>query len=488
MYYSFNKSTPIILYGAAAIGQIMYHVLSAQNYNLSGFIDKRASEMESYCNLPVWDISNKFLNLNSIVIVSVKNVFEHEQIVNLLIKRGFHNLIYKSANVLNNCASQEEIAISNIYDAILDSRLIQEQDVSVTDQAHIYDYFDHAYICREGDYVYAHIPNEFVYTNNYPVDESKWGNVNIMAFFPHVRFFKFLLGDMTQNPMHYLKEYCIYTAPKNMEITNGWKENVIRNRSMILEQMNFHSEIDPDFFLRNAPEAEWNKKGYFNLKSGKHRAAFSAAKEYKFVTLKISNQDYAEFLNMDNAKRLAHYMQEKNIELQIPVCNPMFYNYPMISNEYYNKMLLYYSAFIMEREYLKNGNLRLDHLRMVECTEDVWGISGHFSRMGMEVYKVGVKNVELFKLLSELLYVNKIRLINEEALESLKADYLCIESNSIELVKITAAKFEAENLILVCDYNWLPEIEGYVQESGGISAFKGDHFIHSVNYKRKEGL
>lgn len=484
--FDFCKEASILLYGAAAIGNIMYNTLSSQGYNVNGFVDKRADEITNYLGYPVWKIEEKSLDRNSIVIVSVKNVFEHEQIVDRLISNGFFNLIFKPLAVLNGNGTEHEKCLSVLYDSILENKVLENMQIKCTFHANIYTFQDYALYSEKKDEVIAKIPLEFVYTNNYTSQESKWGNINILSFFTHVHFFKFLLGDSDKNPEYYIDEYCIYTAPKEVTITEGWKKNVVRNRLMILEQMNAANELEPNFFLRNAPTAIWNSKGYFNLTSGKHRAAFFAAKNYKYIPLRVSKKDYELYCAKESTEKLIWFINDKyKKNITLPINNPFFYKYPLLTNEYYYSFLAYYSDYIAVRSYFSENILEWNKITFLEKSNDLCGVGGHFSRMGSNVYKIlnSEDNIELFELIQETLHIPAITLVPETEIDRLAPDYFFIESNDQNLITTYANRVVSKNLIVTCDIFCRPKIEGYQFISTGITAYKQECFIHTLNYE-----
>lgn len=484
--FNFDKKVPILLYGAAAIGNIMYNTLLLQGYSVKGFIDKRAYEITEYLDHPVWKIEDDDLDKNSIIIISVKNVFEHEQIVDKLINNGFYNLIFKPLAVLNGNGTKHEKCMSVLYDRILENKMIKDMEIECTFHANIYTFQDYAlYSEKEGE-VIAKIPMEFVYTNDYDPNESKWGNINILSFFTHIHFFKFLLGDCNKNPEYYVNEYCIYTAPEEVAITESWIKNVVRNRLMILEQMNAANELEPDFFSRNAPTAVWNSRGYFNLTSGKHRAAFFAAKNYKYIPLRISKSDYEHYCAKENTEKLIHLVSNKYKKyITLPINNPFFYRYPLLANEYYYNFIAFYSDYIAVKEYFPKKILEWDKMSFLEKSNDLYGVGGHFSRMGSRVYKISnfENNIELFKLVQETLHIPNIVPLTETEIDNLVPDYFFIESDDQELIAAYANRVLSKNLIVICNTSCMPEITGYHFRSIGITAYKQDHFVHTLNYE-----
>lgn len=487
--FIFDKNAPILLYGAAAIGNIMHENLKQQHFHVIGFMDKRACELSEFRGLPVYSMDDSRLSpkerSNIVVIVSVKNVFEHEQIVLELLKCGYRRVIYKSKSVLNGHATEDREALSTQYDIILANQSVEEKEFAETDTVEINEYKDNAVIFEEDTSIIVNLPMEFIYTNDYRQSESKWGNVNILSFFTHLGFFRFLSGDTAHSYEDYVNEYCIYTAPSSVSITEGWKNNVVRNRAMIFEQMNLSSELDSDFFIRNAPEAKWNKKGYFNLTSGKHRAAFFASKNQKFMPIKISKEDYQAFLVLSKADELNRLLQDNYVaELPLPIQHPYFYNYPCIAHEYYQKMISYYSDFIAQKIYSPSKELKWNRLTIIEITENPYGILNHFSRMGCNTYRVGEKKYEK-NIFNDILHSSDIIELQPEAIPSVSVDYMFIETDDLYHLNKMLEKFSPKYCILTCDIHFVPAIEHYRLLHTAFRTYKENRLI-SVLCLQKE--
>lgn len=485
--FLFNQDSNIVMYGAAAIGNIMYDNLTGQGFRIKGFIDKRAYEISEFRGVPVWQIDDKRLSMaereSMVIIVSVKNVFEHEQIVMKLLNCGYKKIIYKSKSVLNNCATDDRIALSDLYDAILANEHINNQQLFETESAIIHDYKDSAIISDDGDYVITHLPMEFVYTNNYLKDESKWGNVNILSFFTHLGFFRFLAGENGESYEDYINEYCIYTAPESVEITDGWKMNVVRNRAMIFEQMNLASELDADFFVRNAPEAVWNEKGYFNLTSGKHRACFFAAKDYKYMPVKISKADYDSFLNIKKADALNEYLQKSGCSvLALPVSHPYFYNYPCLSNEYYRKFISYFSGMIAREIYFPEKYLHWNTVSVAEVSDSPYGLINHFSRMGSKAYRIGKPAAET-ELFNDVLHTHNITALSPDETAYPEIDYLLVEADDTEKLQTIISKLHPKRCIVTCNEAEMIDIKGYKMKAPAFRTYKGEKFVSVVCFE-----
>lgn len=482
--FTFNKKNRIILYGAASIGAIVLNNLKKQGFSIAGFIDKRANEIEEFEGYPVYSMNDNRLTYQYRkqvnVVVSVKNVFEHETIVAELLNHGYENLIYKSRIILNNrnINNLGKRLLSDLYDGLLCGEFEQVLTLEKTDSVQLNDFSDYALVQSDGDIVLAHIPLEFIYTNDYNTEESKWGNLNIMGLFTHLGLFRKVLGNSKQTHENYVEEFCVHSAPKTVKITERWKENVIRNRTMIFEQMNIMSEIDSNFFIRNAAEAKWNQRGYFNLTSGKHRASFFATKNYKYMPLKISHEDYNLFLNMEYASSLSTLLSDTPM-LSSPIAHPYFYRFSCLSNEYYYNLISYYTDYIVQKKYTE-CNLEFHKISIADFNNE-WGVAGHFSRMGFDTYRIG-ELTEDYLLRKKLLHTTRIKDIDVKELELLDIDFLFYENNNVNEIQLMLDQYCVSNLVLTCNKKNPPELEGYQIIDCGFTAYHNDRFVYTRCY------
>ena len=390
--FVFSSRSGIILYGASSIGHLMFEKLSSAGYKIAGFIDKRAEEIKEYMGVPVWTVSSVPKEIkagdDTVVFVAVKNVFEHQTIAALLTENGFHNIIYKPYNSIINNSSDYDRKMSAVYEQVFDGKLDGEILVDATLQiAGSYD-TDYGISQKENGYVTALIPVDFIYTNDYRNTEmEKWGNINILAFFTHLRFYGFLQGDMEAGYSDYLNEYCIYTAMLDgkIKITEDWKSNVLHNRAQIYDEMCRALMMDHEFFFRVPPQAVWNERGYFNLTSGKHRATFLAAKGQYLIPLQVTERDYTVFLNMDVFKAAQKYLA-KGYRGNGYVPHPYCYRISGISYTYYG-LISAIVRVLAERSYKENGRIRFDKLTILEDTGDNGVLGAFFARMGSRVLR-----------------------------------------------------------------------------------------------------
>lgn len=454
--FALSNCSNVILYGAASIGAIVKEKFEESGRQICGFIDKRASEIDSFLSLPVWSadaVPLKFERENTVVIVAVKNVFEHDAIANILLEQGFHNIIYKPYGILYDCATSKEKEINQVYECIMNDQIhtcnrvfipctMKREEVSLIDFS----------IIEDGSMVKAYIPIEFVYTNNY-TDEGmrKWGNINILALFTHLQYFRYLAGNFNASYQDYLNEYCIYTASiKNViEITQGWKDNVLRNRAMIYEQMNLSLEIDSDFFVRSAAEAVWNDKGYFNLTSGKHRSSFLASRGYRHIPLKISQSDYLKFANQVEAQKVQCYLAERGDKpFNTPIPNSFFYRRTHLGRELYYGLIERYSCILAKELFEQNKEICFGKIRILELLSDHNMLARHFAKMGCDVSCLA--EGEMDTLLDDMLYTTGL-LKYEDELQENTYDVVFWNAKAIPAMVEDLKRVKVKKLIVVCN-------------------------------------
>jgi hypothetical protein len=423
-----------ILYGAASIGNIAKESLEKSGFSVIGYIDKRAFELSSYNDLPVWsleDIPKEYINSKTCVFISVKNVFEHEEIAEKLLEKGFQNVIYKPYSVLLGYGTDSEYRLAELYEELFLGKCIEEITLPPMTQSQIL--HDFALIRDENSTITANIPLEFVFTNDYQNGGmQKWGNVCILAFFTHINFFRFLNNQEDAKPDDYLQEYCVFTAKLqgNIQVTDAWKNNVLENRTQIYEQMKAAMDLDPDFFIRNAAEARWNdSKKYFNLISGKHRATFQAALGKKYIPLKISKEDYDLFLHSNEIKTIMQLLRETKQELLVP--HPYFYRGMFIKDRSEQHFLSWFARYYGEKLYRENNKICFEKLKIMDFSEDFGNFARFCKRLGCKVQRItsqGLLELQLNKLCyaEDIIYDKRINSEN---------NIIIIEANIIESIE-----------------------------------------------------
>ncbi len=400
----------IILYGAASIGGLVFEKLkNNSDWNVLGFIDKRAEEIKCYCDLPVWNLkeSASHCTENTVIFLAVKNVYEHEIIAGEIFgELGCNLIVYKPYVTLLGCGSDRDIILAKIYDLIFDGMSIDGYKIPAYEDVGS-DLYDYAICEKTDDYIVVYIPVEYVFTNVYYGQMEKWGDINVASFYTHIGFFRYNMGYDDGDYKCYLRDYCEFTAriSGKIKITDAWKDNVIRNRIQIYEQMREASEIDPAFFIRNAATAEWNKqKKHFNLTSGKHRATFLAAMRRRYIPLRISCLDYKEYLNEKMVASVSTLLRKHKYDNVIP--HPFFYRGAYTSDNGRYDILLFLLYLFGKRMASICGKVDLNRVYVIDMLDDEGEYARFLQCVGCDVCRIKINPDEFEVALNDLMHSN----------------------------------------------------------------------------------
>ena len=326
--FLFDKSSNILLYGAASIGTIFHDILTSGGYRIDGFMDSRAFEIRCFKNLPVWNPEDVPGELDEyVVIISVKNVFEHSSIAKGLVGHGFRNIIYRPLSVIRGNGTAEEKLLNAAFDSIERKKLDDiPSSLPISCSLSGHKFSNRAIICDEGEQLVARVPVKLIYTNLNVQDQSIWNDISIFNLKPHLALYSYA-SEEGDYPQAYV-DFCINAAKaQGITITDSWIKNILRNRCMIYEEMSQNLELDPEFFIRNPPDVKWNKKGYFNLSGGKHRASFFAFRKMRYMPVCMSKQDYQTWLNPTVLDIILPMMSIIDSWPE-PIPHPFFYDFP----------------------------------------------------------------------------------------------------------------------------------------------------------------
>lgn len=432
--FCLDQDSDVIIYGAAALGTLVYRNICSA-CRVVAFFDKRGDELEACMGLPVYQPEQAPFTREQrkqlVVVLAIKNIFEHEFLANRLMELGYERLIFKAADrsIFGKKGMVGLVEIGHVFDCIVDGELDIGRDIPLSRRLFQVEWYDYALLRKEHEHVIAYIPVVDVSTNIYPDPGYMWNDVPVAALFPHLEFFGFLSGRADCNSDFYVDDFITYTAQRNSDyrVTDRWKENVIQNRTMVYEQMNLAWELDRDFFVRNAPTAKFNLRGGFNLTSGKHRSTFLAAKECRFIPLSISPDDYECYLNARNLQVLTDHVESLDGRpLPMPVIHPYFYYYPCAMQDAFYSILVRLMRFLGKYLYTEKGDPGFAQLRIMDISRHWRGLGLHLSRNGACVVQHGQWS-ELEAMVAALYRLPHV-LVEDEA----GADYDLLITDEVE--------------------------------------------------------
>lgn len=368
--YQIDRNSQVILYGAATTGAIIYRCFHEHGYQVAAFIDKRADEVDSYYGLPVLSIQEakgRFAETpGAVVMVAVKNVFEHEKIAKELWKAGCKKIIFRPYAAVNGGGEEKDHLLNQSYDEILKGEFQRElycidgfDKLTLRDQAVLYE-------DGNGD-VIANIPVYDIWTDNYEDKEIIWGDIPCLGLVPHIGLFRLFKGEENEDYGEYIK-YCRQAAERSGGIitSSQWENSVYKNRLDVFNHMQSAWEHNREFFVQNAVKAVYNEKGYFNIKSGKHRMVFLIVTGQQYVPLKICKSDYEKWSKEKRAVEIQELLEERQItELPGILDSPFFYNYSCSTSNFYGKLINRLIYIVYSQEYYRNGRFCFEGKRIV---------------------------------------------------------------------------------------------------------------------------
>lgn len=427
------KGTKIVIYGAASYGKRMYERFVENGLDVIAFVDKRADELGTFMDRIVIrpeQLNEKLGNSDYILFIAIKNVFEHSKIVQQFIVSGHTKIIYRPYSTLMGRGSAEQGSINRVYDKIDENEFGDIFEIPAVYEDNMLSFNDNAIIRREGEEVIANIPWQFVFTNKKRDGGSIWSDVNCMQMFPQISFFSYLLGNRSSGINDYLN-FCISAASKqgDIEITEQWKENVITNRDTIFQQMNHAYELDWDFFVRNAPSAEWNEeRNYFNLNSGKHRTAFLLARGNKYIPIRLSSDDYSKYIKMEYAQKVATL---NNKLMSYRILHPRFLEIPCKDWDVYDLLEKCLVEHITKTYLFSKDTLALKNKTiLIGLPDDNGSVSRTFALLGMNVTRFMFEKDDISPHIEKLFKIeNKITVAtNYDEVRNMRFDFGLMDS------------------------------------------------------------
>ena len=319
------------IYGASYIGTVTGKALLAKGFKIKGYIDKRADEIKSCLGISVYSLDEmeEKQDIDAVIFVAVKNVYYHTEIASELMKRGYTKIIYKTIHAINGEMSDDEKLLDRAYECIYKVGNVPNYEIPIISPKQIFSWKDISILEETESTVTINVPLEQIYTG---VTAPQWSDVPVLSLIPYIRLFQYFDGDTTKCIDDYI-ELCEEGArSENVKITEGWRQYVLDNRMNIFEQMRWKYDHYPIFFVQQAPRARWNKKGYFNLCTGKHRVCFLIAMGKTSIPIKIEKQEWIELITDSKLQEIKVLLQD-NPTYKVPL--PHFYFQGNI--QYYNR-------------------------------------------------------------------------------------------------------------------------------------------------------
>lgn len=403
----------ILIYGAGMIGKRLLGQMQSQHLRVAGFIDRRGNEIKSLEGIPVYsveEVKNHFWQKEDyLILIAIKNVFQHTEIVIKLRNAGFEYFVFKPASILQDCNTSTELLIINeIYEKVVESEGILTEAVPSCRKVQLSELKDWGLISERENFVTAYIPAELLFTNRNP-DNLQWSVQNILAAYAAVDMYR---GFSGKNGKHskklidgYIHEIALAGAKKmGLNTSGAWEENVMEGRRRVYWEMRRKMAFQTDFFIENSVLVKRRENNSFELiSSGKNRLSFLVAEGMTVIPVRMQKEEYTTFLNKEAAERLHSYLG-KNPEIKVfaPIAHPYFYYIDTTAPDYLENWLGRVGKFIARWLYDTQGIFAFSELTILSALPDQGVSSRYFTLLGCKVINTCRESDRMRELLNNL--------------------------------------------------------------------------------------
>ena len=481
--FRLNKQKQYLIYGVGGDGLKLASIFEENKYQLLGFIDQRALELNTVKDKPVWrkDDLEKFVECaeNIVIIITIKNVFEHTMIAQELAKKGFSQCVYKPLIILQGSKDSELEKVSKAHDSFVrEGNIPDELELVKVSYEYKMTYKDTLMIREENGNVLVWMPSELLY--NYR-EGIEYANISMPTFFPLVELYQLFMGEHHENAEKILNNFYRYSSEwahrMGVEVTDSLKKSWLTSRYKVYVQMKSMCEYDFDYFFRHAPEVALGAKGKFHVvNSGRNRIAFLLAKGYSYVPVRITKEDYLKWINAQKFESIKELIEKKEIR-EIPTAIPHPYFKEMLINDIdYNKTIcfpiglvlvkkMYDMAQIEENGYVIVDSKKLSHLwknyRILCFSDDGGTLSRYLDAMDFQV----------FRLPSEGALIDSIDEMFEQNISTVNSgigynwDMVIVNNDINKKVLEACIQNKVEQIVYITnDINELKRIEKYMTD------------------------
>lgn len=432
--YSINKDMKYIIYGA---GGNCYHIkrlFDKEKYSIAAILDKRAEEMHFIEDTPVYTLEQftkqEQLKDNIVIIVSIKNVFEHVNIARELLELGYKNIIYKPFPILQGEHDEEWDSINCVYEAILEEEKLSGlngKKIACSRRNHLVQFKDELIIEESNDTVMCWMPVELVC--NYDREDA-YRLLPMAAFYPLLNMYQYLLSSgYTYEWENILNDFFLYSIDwverTGKELSEGLKTSMINSRISVFGGMQKKADLDSHFFVRNAVSVKRiDPMRFYLTTSGRNRVSFLIAKGHRFVPVHMSREDYACWLNQRNFEELKQYLEKNCINcLFTTVQHPLMISYASETTDYISMFCmpvvreiyrqLHWMTAEKTNDYykinLERYNDEKGKLSILSVTKDEGCIGRLLTMYGMKCYRMycDQNQREISQMIDKLFYIEE---------------------------------------------------------------------------------
>ena len=428
--FTLDKKYRYIIYGAAEGGKRVYQNMSCCGYSVLGFFDRRAQEIGSLYGLPVFDPETYQHNdtEHTVIIISVRTPFEHEAIATYLHKFGYDKIVYRPCSgMIPN--SGEMRRLEQTYERLISGNIKEDcVFIKYAEQLNIGKLFNDAVIKVDEDEVVAYIPTDLCFsaTKEQIQAQNVWSEIEnnqrvidridlpiYMGWYEIIHFFKACMG-MEHNTTAAVEAYKDWVRKNPLARWNLYARDNDAVNNRIVERITVYNGLESvykrgaSFFEAHPVLADWNPRGYFNIKDGGHRVSFFVAKGVSLIPAAMSKEDYDLWIHSDALEQCRNYMIGKNmLAAYAPIPHPNFYQFSTYRD------IGGYTRIHKISEFLCYNQIKFEGRKVLDAGAYYCYLSQFFARLGAQVTAIEYnrESHEFAKRLNKLLYCSDINCV-----------------------------------------------------------------------------
>lgn len=414
-----GKETELIVYGAGLKGEMFIEIAAEIGLQVIAYLDRKAMYMQDRRDIPIYEPATPQISMEkrqkAVVIISVNDIFSHEEIANMLVKQGFSYILYKP-NMLK-ALSEKELKISDIFDAFyLDRKLLGAEIPSYIEKKENKICPDIVRESKEHFMIYE--PAEILFTNSKAAFLRKFQGINeqinqtsnILSYLYCGELFKGYEDGMNLEEWQRFIE--IYQEGSFSYLNGEHQREAFRrhmqSRYKIYQTMIKAFQINPLFFEQSPVIIEQNDYGRLVIKDGANRTAFLLAKGMFWIPCRVEKNLYKELYHEEAMHDLLNYLKDNAIkELPLPIAHSSFQRYSFHYDIYAQKVL--YAIC----QYLEKKELRIEHKMVLDCN----ALNGYYAQFWdrMDNKVVAIEDdpilIKVFEMVNTLLRCKNIKII-----------------------------------------------------------------------------
>jgi len=317
-----------ILYGYTGLAFQFKETLTIQKKRIFAYMDERAAEIKSDDSIPVYKLGEEPIldkdKKNFIVIICLQDALKHEEVAAKLYEKGYNKILFLPiGRKENSCEAQilRRLFMDLCYGEIIEWKYVpsyKREDISEKDsiifQCEEYVIFKCPFpllFCGAGE-----LNRGIIRSKTTLLEINKYADKNIVCLDYYYKLF-----------LYFMEGQGDYSSYLRIQRKEGEEREFLENRRKLIFRYE-HEFIRNSNFFQDAPlKAVWNKKGYFNIIDGHHRAVYLILKGIYYLPIVVERDDYELFCNYHLKHLVQELYRERIIEkIKCPILFPLFYD------------------------------------------------------------------------------------------------------------------------------------------------------------------